>query len=90
MPKQNSKGETAVSSRVNMGDLKTAAIYLRRSAVDGSGEDISITYQREACERLAKGQGLQIVRIFNEGDGQAASIFKNNERPEYELSLIHI
>jgi site-specific DNA recombinase len=88
MPKQNSKGETAVSSRVNMSDLKTAAIYLRRSAVDGSGEDISITYQREACEGLAKGQGLQIVRIFNEGDGQAASIFKNNERPEYEAALL--
>ena len=85
---QNSKGAAVASSRVTMSDPKTAAIYLRRSAIDGSGEDISITYQKEACERLAKGQGLEIVHVFNEGDGQAASIFKNNERPEYEAALL--
>ena len=87
METQSKKG-TAASSRRSMDTSNTAAIYLRRSAIDGSGEDISITYQREACERLAKGQGLEIVKVFNEGDGQAASIFKNNERPEYEGALL--
>jgi site-specific DNA recombinase len=71
-----------------MNTSNTAAIYLRRSAVDGSGEDISLTYQREACERIAQSQGLEIIHTFNEGDGQSASIFKTNERPEYEAALL--
>jgi DNA invertase Pin-like site-specific DNA recombinase len=65
----------------------TAAIYLRRSAIDESGEDRSINYQQEACERLAAAQGLKIVQVYNEGDGQPASIFKENERPQYDAAL---
>ena len=77
----------STSSKGSMSISNKAAIYLRRSAVDESGEDRSINYQREACERIAEVQGLEIVEIYNEGDGQPASIFKENERPEYDRAM---
>ena len=87
METQSKKGTTA-SPKGSMNTSNTAAIYLRRSAIDGSGEDISLTYQQEACERIAESNGLEIVHIFNEGDGQSASNFKTNERPEFEGVLV--
>ena len=59
-----------------------AAFYLRRSAIDESGDDTSITYQRRACEAIAKQHGLEIVNEFNEGSGRSASIFTENARPQ--------
>lgn len=65
----------------------TAAFYLRRSAIHERGEDTSIDYQREACERIAAQHGLEVVEQFNEGSGRSASHFKENDRPEYDKAL---
>ena len=65
----------------------TAAIYLRRSAMDERGDNTSIDYQREACERIAAQHGLDLVGEFNEGSGRSASHFKENDRPQYDRAL---
>ena len=73
------------SRRQSVGN--TAAFYLRRSAIHERGEDTSIDYQREACERIAAQHGLEVTTEFNEGSGRSASHFKENERPEYDKAL---
>ena len=71
----------------NQTDTDKAAGYVRRSAVDESGEDASIKYQMRYCEQIAARHGLQIVEWYDEGDGSPASVFKENSRPEYERAL---
>ena len=79
------KESSTNSRRLDVGN--TAAFYLRRSAIHERGEDTSIDYQREACERIAAQHGLEVVDQFNEGSGRSASHFKENERPEYDKAL---
>jgi len=68
-------------------DNNTAAGYVRRSAIDETGEDASIKYQKRYCEQIAARHGFEIVEWYDEGDGSPASIFKENTRPEYERAL---
>jgi DNA invertase Pin-like site-specific DNA recombinase len=79
------KDSGTASRRQSVGN--TAAFYLRRSAIHERGEDTSIDYQREACERIAAQHGLEVVGEFNEGSGRSASHFKENDRPEYDRAL---
>ena len=65
----------------------SASGYTRRSAVDERREDTSIKYQVRYCEELAARHGLQITEWFNEGDGNPASVFTENERPAYDRAL---
>jgi len=68
----------------------SAKIYLRRSAIDERGDNTSIDYQREACERIAAQHGLDLVGEFNEGSGRSASHFKENDRPQYDRALAQL
>ncbi len=80
-------GTHAIRECVEASSGQRAAIYLRRSAVHERGDNTSITYQREACERIASQQGMEIVAEFNEGAGRSASHFAETIRPEYDKAL---
>jgi hypothetical protein len=55
--------------------------------MDERGDNTSIDYQGEACERIAAQHGLDLVGEFNEGSGRSASHFKENDRPQYDRAL---
>jgi hypothetical protein len=67
------KDTTSIRGGVSESSGKTAALYLRRSAVHERGDNTSIDYQRDACERIAAQHGLEVVTEFNEGQGRSAS-----------------
>ena len=80
-------GTHAIRECVEASNGQRVAIYLRRSAMDERGDNTSIDYQREACERIAAQHGLDLVDEFNEGAGHSASHFKENDRPQYDRAL---
>jgi len=69
----------------------TAAIYVRRSAVDdrdtGDHDNRSLNSQERDCRELAKRHGLEVVEVYAEKVGTSASHLKNHKRPELDRAM---
>ncbi len=70
---------------------KTAAIYVRRSAVDdrdtGDHDNRSLNSQERDCRELAKRHGLEVVEVYAEKVGTSASHLKNHKRPQLDRAM---
>ncbi len=73
----------------------TAAIYVRRSAVDSANTEAdafsrSLAAQERECLTWAERQGLTVTEVYRDKTGTSASHFKTNRRPEMERALADI
>lgn len=72
----------------------TAAIYIRRSAIDerdtGAFDNRSLNAQERECRELAERHGLEVTEVFAEKVGISASHLKNHKRPKLEQAMAAI
>ena len=73
----------------------TAAIYVRRSAVDTGNTEAdalsrSLAAQERECLAWAERQGLTVTEVYRDKTGTSASHLKTNRRPEMERALADI
>ncbi len=73
----------------------TAAIYVRRSAVDSANTEAdafsrSLAAQERECLAWAEHQGLTIIEVYRDKTGTSASHLKTNRRPQMERALADI
>ena len=71
---------------------RTAAIYVRRSAVasDNTEADAfsrSLAAQKRECLAWAEHQGLTVTEVYRDKAGTSASHIKNHDRPQYDRAL---
>jgi len=69
----------------------TAAIYIRRSALDerdaDGSDNRSLTSQERDCRQWAEREGLTVTHVYRERVGTSASHLKTNRRPQMERAL---
>ena len=70
----------------------TAAIYVRRSAVDSANTEAdafsrSLKAQERECQAWADRQGMTVIETYRDKTGTSASPLKTNRRPEMERAL---
>ena len=73
----------------------TAAIYVRRSAVDSANTEAdafsrSLAAQERECLAWAENQGLTVTEVYRDKTGTSASHLKTNRRPQMERALADI
>ena len=73
----------------------TAAIYVRRSAVDTENKQSdafsrSLQAQERECRAFAERQGLSVVEVYRDKTGTSASHLTTNRRPEMERAMSEI
>ena len=73
----------------------TAAIYVRRSAVDSANTEAdafsrSLKAQERECQAWADRQGMTVTEVYRDKTGTSASHLKTNRRPEMERALSEI
>ena len=72
----------------------TAAIYIRRSAIDerdtGASDNRSLNAQERECRELAERHGLTVTEVFAEKVGVSASHLKNHKRPRLDQAMAAI
>ncbi len=79
-----------------MGTIQnTAAIYVRRSAVDADNTEAdafsrSLAAQERECLAWAERQSLTVTEVYRDKTGTSASHLKTNRRPEMERALTDI
>ena len=68
--------------------METAAIYVRRSALDDrEGDNRSLGAQERECRAWAEREGLEVGPVYREAVGTSASRFSKKGRPQMERAL---
>ena len=69
--------------------METAAIYVRRSAIDDrEGDNRSLGAQERECRTWAEREGLEVGPVYREAVGTSASRSSKKGRPENERPFV--